>query len=464
MTDIREHLIHQLEDALGNDQKWIIATEILVGASGTVKWLERLGAQSALVIASARGAGDPPNADFAPTQIVFDLESDDMMSAIHQSSELLANLPQDAWQTVDAYDPDQTCRVLGTIFDDGRPVAGREKFGARPLSWRKLEDKTIIDDLWDAIGVQRSPSVVVETELDALKTAHSELDEGAGTVWAADAKSGFHGGAAYTRWVKTPAQQEEVYEAYKDVSERVRVMPFLEGIVCSIHGFVFAEDVAVLRPCEMLVFRKPNGEFHYGRAATFWDPSDEDRNEMRSIARRVGEYLGANYDYRGAFTVDGVMTKDGFRPTELNPRFGAALGALARSIDLHAPLLNLVLVEEPSRDWRPREFEDLFLTAADSDRSGGTMAIFKKPFDETEKHDLFFDDQTFRFAQEGETPTATLTLGPHAVGGIAFVVFDAESTPIGPSTAPRAAAALAFVDEEFSLGIGPLKPAKDVRV
>ena len=51
---------------------------------------------------------------------------------------------------------------------------------------------------------------------------------------------------------------------------------------------------------------------------------------MREAARRVGAVLRDEVAYRGAFTLDGVATVDGFRPTELNPRFGAGLGVITR--------------------------------------------------------------------------------------------------------------------------------------
>ena len=56
------------------------------------------------------------------------------------------------------------------------------------------------------------------------------------------------------------------------------------------------------------------------------------REQMRAIARRAGERLRAEVDYRGAFTVDGVLTGDGFLPTELNPRNGAGLATMSREL------------------------------------------------------------------------------------------------------------------------------------
>ena len=54
-------------------------------------------------------------------------------------------------------------------------------------------------------------------------------------------------------------------------------------------------------------------------------------------ARRPGESArscGRTVDFRGAFTVDGVATADGFRPTEVNPRFGAGLMTITHGIDV----------------------------------------------------------------------------------------------------------------------------------
>ena len=58
-----------------------------------------------------------------------------------------------------------------------------------------------IDAFWDVIGVPRAPSRVVTADHQALKAAADELDRGLGTVWAADARDGTHGGGVGLRWV-----------------------------------------------------------------------------------------------------------------------------------------------------------------------------------------------------------------------------------------------------------------------
>ena len=54
-----------------------------------------------------------------------------------------------------------------------------------------------------------------------------------------------------------------------------------------------------------------------------------DREAMRGAARRVGAHLQREHGYRGAFGIDGVLTADGFRPTELNTRMSAGATALS---------------------------------------------------------------------------------------------------------------------------------------
>ncbi len=68
----------------------------------------------------------------------------------------------------------------------------------------------------------------------------------------------------------------------------------------------------------------------YAGCATFFDPSVTIRHEMQSAARRVDELLRAEVGFRGAFTIDGVATAQGFLPAELNPRNGAGLVAAER--------------------------------------------------------------------------------------------------------------------------------------
>jgi len=447
-------------------RRWIVAKDVLAGQKGTVDALRDLGAAAALCIAGSTGTGDLPDLEFAPDPILLDIEANDMMGGIRAALDAFANLPDEHVRRVDAFDPDHDALVIGTIFDDGRPVAGRRKFGARPAAWQALEDKVVIDQLWDEIGVERAPFEVVPATLDALTHAATRLDQGLGTVQSGDAREGFNGGATYLRWVRTPAHQDEAAAFFAAHCDRVRVMPFLEGIPCSIHGIVFDGATVALRPCEMLVFRRADSAFfHYGRAATFWDPPAADRTAMRQMTRDVGDHLRATLNYRGAFTIDGIMTRDGFRPTELNPRFGAALAMIATACpDLPLFFLNLAVVEGIEADWRPDELERLLLDAADTRRAGATLAVTDTlKVHEPQSLALVLDDDGFRPAMADESSDAHLRIGPAATGNFLTIAFDSGRTPIGPSLAPRAVEALRFADAHFGLDLGPLEPARDVR-
>ena len=101
-------------------------------------------------------------------------------------------------------------------------------------------------------------------DVQAARDAAAEaLDRGHGTVWAGDAREGFNGGAALTRWVRDAQDAEEAFETLSKRCDAARVMPFLEGVPCSIHGWVLPDGVQVFRPCEMLVLRRPTPPVFY---------------------------------------------------------------------------------------------------------------------------------------------------------------------------------------------------------
>ncbi len=453
-----------LVESVIRGRPWVVAMDVLVPAATVAQQLLDLGATRVFAVGAARGAGELPDAEQIP-QIALDNRGDDLMSAIRSGQELLANLPDAAREAIDRFDPEGVAEVIGTMFSDGRSVAGRPMYGARPASWQALEDKVRIDGFWDAAGVARAPSRTAPPDLASLSAAAQSLNRGAGTVWSGDDRAGFNGAAWGVRWVRTPEQAEEASAFFSEHCDRVRVMPFLEGIPCSIHGIVLPEQVLAVRPCEMVVFRRPGqARFHYAQAATFWDPPDLDREAMRGLARRVGEHLRRSVGYRGVFTVDGVLTVDGFLPTELNPRFGAALMIMSRGVpELPLYLLHLAMSAGADLNWRGDDLERLLVLSGDLHRQGSGSATLSRAIDEDLERGLVCGPDGWRFAVDDEPRDATFVLGPGPVGGYAKVLLDPDRTPRGPSVAPRIGAALAFVDRAMELGIGPLEPARDVR-
>jgi hypothetical protein len=232
-------------------------------------------------------------------------------------------------------------------------------------------------------------------------------------------------------------------------------MPFLDGVPCSIHGIVLPDGVAVFRPVEMVTLRRGR-EFVYVGCATYWDPADEVRDHMRSIARTAGRTLAAELDFRGAFTVDGVVCADGFWPTELNPRFGAGLNVIARASGLPILLTNDLVVGGHDLGRTAEAIEQELLELADARRGGGTwMGGLTHEAEPDVRHVVRDDDGVVRWSDDG--------LGDAVTIGAGFIrcLYDAERTPVGPSSAPRACEFWSFVDRELGAGTGRLTPAPD---
>lgn len=287
--------------------------------TATVAQLRRLGAGEVGVLATeGLGVGEQPA---CPVFALDKPDGLDVMAQIRHGEASLGNLPEMIRNQIDAFDPDHSALLLGHFLVATGEVAGRPLLAHRRPEWIRLEDKTVVDALWRRAGVPAAPAVVAD--LGNAWSASAGLDFGKGVVWAADATQGWHGGTSLTEWVRDAEEAQAAVAALAGHCRRVRVMPFLEGIPCSIHGIVCADGVVALRPVEMVVLRRGR-EFVYCGAGTYWDPPDGVREEMRAVARRVGQQLAAEVDFRGAFTVDGVVTVDGFRPTELNPRSGRA--------------------------------------------------------------------------------------------------------------------------------------------
>jgi hypothetical protein len=282
----------------------------------------------------------------------------------------LAESPLSGHEQLKRFDPNGEAVVLGGGFYDRDTLWGRPYFGGRAASWQALEDKTAIDRLWDDMGVRRAPSLIVEPAIAALVAAAEELDVGKGTVWSGE-RTGRHPAdtAELVFWVRDHTQSRHAARALVSADRGVRVMPYLEGDSCSIHAIVAADAAAVLRPVEVITLARPEGGFVYAGTSTWWDPSAAQREEMRALARSVASYLGRELSYRGAFTIDGLLTPLGFVPTELNPRWGAGLWPQAMVCPLPLRLIDSLVTS--GLDGPMDLLEELVVGRADTTRFGG---------------------------------------------------------------------------------------------
>jgi hypothetical protein len=447
----------------------VISGGPIAGLVRQVPDVTELTGRTPFLLAHGIGTGATPQPGEATVHVLPDGGAGSLVRSVHQQIEILANLPADALAALDEWDPGRSAVVLASPFFTGTEIAGREVIGGRRPAWAALEDKTIADELWDDVGVQRAPAHVVASSYDALIVAARQLDRGVGTVWSGDAREGFNGGAEFVRWVRDDEQARAATDYFAAHCDRVRVMPFLDGVPCSIHGVVFPDGIAALRPVEMVTLRRVDSantdQFVYGGMSTHWDPPEADRDVMRDVARQVAAGLRERVDYRGGFSVDGVLTADGFLPTELNPRFSGGLGAIAKGLpDFPLHLVLDALVSGYDTGLTAAQFETMLVESADTHRwgGGGLMVPGQQPT-ETDERAVIVSGDGVRLAREEEESHGVLMLGPSAVGGYLRFEPHADRVLPGRPLAPMVASAFALADATWGTGIGPLEPASDVR-
>jgi hypothetical protein len=241
----------------------------------------------------------------------------------------------------------------------------------------------------------------------------------------------------------------------------VRVAPFVDGVPAGVHGFVSAEGIAAFRPVELVTLRGDDERaLRWGGAATYFDPSADDRETMRSSVRAMGALLRARVGFRGGLTIDGICGADGWVATECNPRPGGALGYVMKGHpELLFGLAQRVAAAGDLDDLDTNALEHRVVDQADATRWGGAWMTTTTNFRDTSAVALVGDAGGYRVAGDGERADAKLELGPSPIGGFVRFTPDPARTPAGPSIAPRAVAAFALADAQFGAGLGPLAPA-----
>jgi hypothetical protein len=445
---------------------------ICVGATvvSLVPWARaarRLGATDVLVVSMAGvGGPDPELAEIAQV-IPHDLRATGpSMSIIRAEEHFKANPPEAIVGALSVFDPEREALVLGQFVNTVSKLDGRSFLTYRRPEWLAYEDKTIIDAFWDRAEVPSVSSIVCRVDLDSMNRAVVSLEEGSGVVFSGDTREGFNGGAEYIRWVRTKEDLQYAHTFFSAHCDQVRAMPFLEGIPCSIHGIVFPNFVAALRPVEMVTLRRSTpapdeNVFAYSGCASFYDPPNGVREAMISIAKQVGAKLREEIGFRGCFTVDGVVTADGFRPTELNPRQGAGIGALFGAypgVPFSLTFDAITADKAPTID--PVLFESEVRKLADDRREGGTWRIVDAGVAVSDKRGAVFDVSIgWRWAADHEVPWALVSSGARGGQGFVRALLNDAVVPVGPSVSPLAASLWAFVDSELGSGVGPLTAA-----
>ena len=256
----------------------------------------------------------------------------------------------------------------------------------------------------------------------------------------------------------------ESFTSLRRMADRIRVMPFLEGIPASIHGIVFPDSVAVFRPAEMVVLRPSAGNrLQFAGCTTAFDPHPDDRAAMRNLAYRVGVALRETVNYRGPFGIDGILAKAGYLPTELNARAGAALGRMAAAARLPLAPLCLAVAQGERLDYRPYLLEQAIVKFADDRRICTGWSVTSRRFGETRILRIRRDGNEYREAQTGEQPDGALDFGPSSAGGFVRFVLNPDRIAKGPSAAQEVLRAFRFSDGALGTDFGTLEAASNVR-
>lgn len=460
--EVRAALVGRLEAPYAG-RPVLVFSGVLAAATPTVARLRDAGAGPLLVVCTVRGAGPVPDDDECEVVV---LEAPAFRSATHElraHDRLLRHLPAPVAARVEALDPDREgVWLVGPFVTDDEPLLGRPVRGGRPAQFLALEDKLVAEEVWAALDVPRAPCRVVPAEAGALAGATREMAGPQGAVWSGDARGGFNGGGDFVRWVRDPDDERRALAFFVQHCDRVRVLPFLDGVPCSIHGMVLPDGTAALRPVEIGVLRDPGTRrLVPGGQGTTWDPPEPDRAQMRDLVRRVGDHLAAAHGYRGAFGVDGVLTAEGFRPTELNPRFSAGLVTLARGVDLRLLRgLQEALVAGEHPGVTAGDVEAL-VPLMDAARSATVSLFVPGAFvGSALSHPLAWDGADFRRA--GRETGNLFVAGDTASG--CFVRVDPSEVPVpGQRLGPVLSALVRYLDRNHGTRLGPLEAAPALR-
>ena len=440
----------------------IICPVVLAGFAKVVEWFHDLGCP-VLVVATSRGVGPlPPDGSYE----IFWLEQPATASLTEEVRlhDRMVHRPQGELRAaIDAFDPERRGLWYTTPFvTTDEPVDGRPVTGGRPASFVALEDKLVADAVWDAAGVERAPYRIVDLADDAsLDAATAELGGELGAVWSGDARDGFNGGGNYVRWLRDDRDRTVAAAFFRPRCDRVRVMPFLEGVPCSIHGYVLPDGTAALRPVEIVTLRNPaTRTMTYSGLGTTWDPPPADREAMRAAARSVGSHLQSEHGYRGAFGIDGVLTVDGFRPTELNTRMSAGASVVSEVDRRFFTFLQAALVAGADTGLTAADVEAL-VPAMDAARVGKVFAFGEGATQvPQESYSVTWDGRSFARTDE---ETGNLFQIGSAVSGLFARVEPCAAVVPGRRLAPINAALLRLLDAGYGTSFGPMEPASDVR-
>jgi hypothetical protein len=181
---------------------------------------------------------------------------------------------------------------------------------------------------------------------------------------------------------------------------------------------------------------------------------------MRAAARRVGDHLAEAHGYRGAFGIDGVLTADGFRPTELNTRMSGGAAVVCDIDRRFFTLLQAELVSGHDVDLAPSDVETL-VPLMDAGRVGRVAAIGQGvTLGGTFSYPVSYDG---RRMERAEFETGNTLSAADTPNGFFAKVDPCVAIRRGQRLAEINLALAELMDREHGAGFGTLEAGADVR-
>lgn len=467
------------------DRPVIVAFELLAGMTRTVSELHRWGARRPLLVADGRGTGAIPSPDSGNVVMLPDEAFGSLTDQVRARMRPESRLTPDIIAAIDSYDPAAGALWWVSPVCPNTALLRREVLGGRPPAQAALEDKMLLDALLTEVAAPSCPALEVAAHYDDLMRATHEVLAASGgdqAVWSGDNLCGTNGGGDYVRWVRTTEQAGDAAQFFAQRCRRVRVSAFLEGVPCSIHALCLPDGVVVLRPVELATLRDPvRGRFVSAGMGTTWDPAGPDAEEMRGLARALGRHLHHRYGYRGGFGIDGVMTADGFRVNEINPRFSGGLTRLARiAPDAHLELVQVNALLGRDVGKPAAEIEERARAMLDEHRFIDVMGLSTRFLldDHLEIAVTAGDarlepanpfgpgvDGADALKSSADLPSVigAVAAGPSPLGSFVRFTVNDDVVRVGDRVAPYSALLLDFADRMWDTKFGRVLMAPDVR-
>lgn len=262
---------------------------------------------------------------------------------------VISGLDGSGWlsRAADAFDQDRKAALLLPDPLDPPAAGTRLRIGRRHAAYRLLEDKTTVDTVWDLIAVPRATSIVADLDTD-LAALGSLVDRGSGVVCSMQSAGTSRAGADGVTWWRS-GDAPRTSAGQQGGNGRVRLMPLIEGLPVRLHGLVLPTSVVGFRPMEVVALpRTGHGTFLCAGAVSTLDGT----YDLAGQTECIGEALRTRFSYVGAFAVDGILTGNGFVPTDLNPRLTSAMEDSTPDLRVLLHAANLLVREgiDPGRE------------------------------------------------------------------------------------------------------------------